>query len=128
MGIHGSSPAMAVPPGRAMKVWFHPEVIPLYAAIGAGVGLCTTFGLRHLLACPDVYVNKKKRVSRDIEKNDTSSGVEWANHRFHNLTRHEFNSVGLLHWHPIEYQKTKFLDSSPPIIKSHPQSCGGKGT
>ena len=32
-------------------------------------------------------LNKKKRVSRDIEKNDTSSGVEWANHRFHNLTR-----------------------------------------
>ena len=30
------------------------QVIPLYAAIGAGVGLCTTFGLRHLLACPDV--------------------------------------------------------------------------
>merc|ERR1712224_306650 len=91
--VASSTADMAVPTGRMFKVWFHPEVIPLYAALGAGVTLGTVFGLRHLFMCPDVYVGKKRRLSTDVEKNDKNSGENWANHYIHNLTRGTMNPL-----------------------------------
>ncbi|KAL3683711.1 hypothetical protein R1sor_001733 [Riccia sorocarpa] len=58
--------------------WIRPEVYPLFAAIGAAVGLCGFCIFRNLAINPDVRINRDDRSAGVLE--NYSEGKSYKDH------------------------------------------------
>uniref|UniRef100_K3W963 Uncharacterized protein n=1 Tax=Globisporangium ultimum (strain ATCC 200006 / CBS 805.95 / DAOM BR144) TaxID=431595 RepID=K3W963_GLOUD len=74
--------------------WFSdPSTYPLIACITAGAVMCASFGVRHLVASPDVKWNREARKSNELA---TKEQISWMSHR-NTLKNLRENPVNVLH-------------------------------
>ncbi|PKU62021.1 uncharacterized protein LOC110108930 [Dendrobium catenatum] len=69
----------------AANRWLRPEVYPLFAAVGAAVGICGFQLIRNICINPEVRVNKASRVAGVLE--NFSEGEKYAEHSLRKFVR-----------------------------------------
>merc|ERR1711907_917584 len=57
---------MGIPKGRsALKIWYNPAIIPLYAVIGLASFNCSSFMYKYFTGCTEVNWDKSLRKTAD---------------------------------------------------------------
>ncbi|KAI4336081.1 hypothetical protein L6164_014655 [Bauhinia variegata] len=65
--------------------WLRPEVYPLFAAVGAAIGICGFQLVRNILINPEVRVNKEGRAAGVLE--NFAEGEKYAEHGLRKFVR-----------------------------------------
>ncbi|XP_057522309.1 uncharacterized protein LOC130802355 [Amaranthus tricolor] len=65
--------------------WVRPEVYPLFAAVGAAVGICGFQLIRNICINPEVRVNKESRAAGVLE--NFAEGEKYAEHSLRKFVR-----------------------------------------
>ncbi|XP_004504481.1 uncharacterized protein [Cicer arietinum] len=71
--------------------WIKPEVYPLFAAVGAVVGICAMQLVRNISTNPEVRVNKENRLAGVLDNH--AEGEAYAEHRFRKFVRNKPRQV-----------------------------------
>ncbi|XP_077214806.1 B12D protein [Tasmannia lanceolata] len=74
---------MASTPNR----WIRPEVLPLFAAVGAAVGICVFQLVRNIVINPEVRVNKENRAAGILDNH--AEGERYAEHFVRKFVRNK---------------------------------------
>ncbi|KAL8171573.1 hypothetical protein V2J09_023377 [Rumex salicifolius] len=80
-----SSSCSANPPSMAANRWLRPEVYPLFAALGAAVGICGFSLVRHICINPEVRVNKQNRAAGVLDNH--AEGEKYSEHFLRKFVR-----------------------------------------
>lgn len=67
--------------------WLRPEVYPLFAAVGAAVGICGMQLVRNITGNPDVRVLKTKRAAGVLDNH--AEGENYAEHMVRKYVRNK---------------------------------------
>ena len=71
----------------ASSRWLKPEVYPLFAAVGAAVGICGMQLVRNIYTNPEVRVNKENRAAGVLDNH--AEGERYAEHGLRKYVRNK---------------------------------------
>ncbi|KAL6294319.1 hypothetical protein ACE6H2_002461 [Prunus campanulata] len=71
----------------ASSRWLKPEVYPLFAAVGAAVGICGMQLVRNICTNPDVRVNKENRAAGVLDNH--AEGERYKEHGLRKYVRNK---------------------------------------
>ncbi|CAM6048040.1 unnamed protein product [Sphagnum compactum] len=76
---------MASKASRWSQQWFRPEILPLFLAVGTGLGISGFAVMRNFAINPDVRLNKEDRKAGILENYE--EGQTYQEHSFRTLLR-----------------------------------------